>query len=126
MTTLRTQRVPSRPTLQKKNNPCMLSMPMFTKREGSYGKLSSRDPLIVTDEEISFPKLSRRIYTLELMKFMFTRCTESVLMKFVVVLQFLGFICVIHPSGKLQFMKFLYHCSSGLLRVVFEMKHKCK
>ena len=47
---------------------------------------------------------------------MFKCCTESVLMQFAVVLPFLGFICVIHLSGKSQFIKFLNHCLRGLLR----------
>ena len=37
-------------------------------------------------------------------------------MKFVVVLRFLGFIYVIHLSGKSQFIKCLNHCLGGLLR----------
>ena len=53
-------------------------------------------------------KVIHRIHTLKLMKFMFKCCTESVLMTFAAVLRFLGFICVIHLSGKSQF--------SGLLR----------
>ena len=52
----------------------------------------------------------RRICTLKLMKFMFKYCTKSVLMKFVDVLRFFAFICVIHLSGKSQFIKFLNHC----------------
>ena len=58
----------------------------------------------------------RGIHTLKLMKFMFKCSTKSVLMKFVVVLRFLGFICVIHLSGKSQFIKFLYHSLGRLLR----------
>ena len=65
---------------------------------------------------MSFLKVTRRIRTLKLMKFMFKCCTESVSMKFVVVLRFLGFICVIHLSGKSQFIKFLNPCLGGLLR----------
>ena len=45
-------------------------------------------------------KVIRRTHTLKLMKFMFKCCTESVSMKFVVVLRFLGLICMIHLSGK--------------------------
>ena len=46
-------------------------------------------------------------------------------MKFVVVLRFLGFICVIHLSGKSQFIAFL-NLWAVVERVGFEVKHKCK
>ena len=58
----------------------------------------------------------RRIHTLKLMTFMFKCCAESVSMKFDVVLRFLGFIGVIHLSGKSKFIKFLSHCLGGFLR----------
>ena len=72
------------------------------------GKLSSCDLYFVTDEEISFLKVMCGIHTLKLMKFLFKCCTVS--MKFVVVLRFFGFMCVIHLSGKSLFIKFLNHC----------------
>ena len=77
-------------------------------------------------------KVVHRIYTLKLMQFMFKCCTESVLMKFVDVLRFLAFICVIHLSGKSQFIKFLNYCleadcwENGIETHGMEVKHKSK